>query len=197
MPGLENLTAKIMAVAEVKSDAIVDEAKHNAQAHLEQTIADTEKQCEAIIAKAEHDAARLVSMTITAKKTEIRNRILAAKQKTINNVLEKVKNRLSNMSQNEFEIFLLSYLSMIDYSEGEALMIPITYHGLDIDVLNIKLRESGKPALVLSQLNVLNGFKLVNNDVENDIGLEALIEFYRSELEYIVVEVLFGKDVVV
>ena len=197
MPGLENLTAKIMAIAEVKADAIVDEAKRDAQALLEQASLETEKQCAAIIAKAEQEATRLVSLAVTAKKTEIRNRILDAKQKIIAGVIKEAKTRLAGMSQSEYEMFLWNCLSRIDFSEGETLMIPKTYQELDIDVLNAKLNKAGKPSLTLSLQNVSDGFKLLSNDTENDNSLEALIDFYRSDLERIAVEALFGSDVIV
>ena len=197
MPGLENLTAKIMAIAEVKADAIVDEAKRDAQTLLEQASSEAEKQCAAIIAKAEQEATRLVSLAVSAKKTEIRNRILVAKQKIIAGVIAEAKTRLAGMSQNEYEMFLWNYLSRIDFSEGETLMIPKTYQGLDIDALNIKLHKAGKPSLTLSPQNVPDGFKLVNKYTENDNSLEALIDFYRSDLEHIAFEALFKADVIV
>jgi len=196
MPNIENLTAKVLAIAEVKAEAIIEEANREAQVILEQGAKETEKECELIIKKAEQEAIRLTDLAVTAKKTEIRKRVLAAKRRTISNVFEIVREQLKNMNQNEYELFLWKYLSQIDYSEDNILMIPSEYQPIDIYALNSKLNEAGKPTLTLSSQNVLDGFVLVGNDVDIDNGLEELIDYYRSDLENLIVKRLFGKDVV-
>jgi len=196
MSSIENLTAKVLAIAEVKAEAIVDDAKREAKVILEQVVAESEKNCASLVIKAEQEAVRLVDLAITAKKTEIRKRILAAKQRTISNVLETVRKRFQSMNQNEYEMFLFRYLSQMDYSENNTLIVSSAYHSININTLNSKLREAGKPALTLSSQSVPDGFMLVGVDADINNGLEELIDYYRKDFENLIVDSLFSKDVV-
>ena len=191
MSNLDNLTAKIIADGEIKSKTITDNAAAEAKALV--TAAETEagEESKKLLAAAEDEAKKLVELALSAKRIETRDKILAAKQQTIDKALFEAKNRLSVMDSGAYVSFITSYLTKMDLSPGEKLRVPQAYASIDMDALNAKLAESGKPALTLDSDYTANGFKLIKGDIENDNSFDALIDYYRVSLEQTVVERLF------
>lgn len=191
MSNLENLTAKIIQDGRQKAASILDEAKREA----EETVAKAENEASAesrkALAAAEDEAKKTVALTLSAKKIEIRDRMLSAKQQTISRALDEAKKRLNGMDQNAYETFVWRYVSQTNLSPGERLRVPEKYRQINMDALNAKLTKAGKPALTLDTAHTASGFKLVKDDIENDNSFDALIDYYRETLEQLVVERLF------
>ncbi len=146
-----------------------------------------------LIASAEEEAKKLKETLISAKQIEIRDKKLGAKQQTINDAITEAKKRLAAMKDSDFAGFIWKYLSEVNLTGEETLRIPKKYaEGFDMAGLNAKLKAAGKPALTLDgSVHVDNGFKLVKNDAENDFSFDALIDYYRVDLERAVVERVF------
>jgi vacuolar-type H+-ATPase subunit E/Vma4 len=190
---LENLTNKIVSDGKQKAGSVVENAKAEAESILKKAENEAKAESAKALAAAEDEAKKLIELAVSAKKIEIRDRALSAKQATIKKALDEAKKRLSAMDQSAFEAFVLKTLKETSYTEGETLRVPQAYSGLDINGLNTKLGLIGKPALALDK-NIFaeSGFKLVKNEVENDNSFDALIDFYRESLEQTVVEALFN-----
>jgi len=119
--------------------------------------------------------------------------MLAAKQSAIGRALSEAKKRLAAMDKPAYEEFLLRYLSNLNLTGEEKLQVPEAYRDIDINALNAKLANAGKPALTLdTSKSAESGFKLVKADIENDNSFDALIDYYRVTLEQLVVERLFA-----
>jgi len=193
LSNLENLTAKIKADSETKAKKIIDDAQREAAALKAQSEADANAEARRVLAGAEDEAKKLVELTLSAKKIEIRDKALAAKQGTIERALQAAKEKLTGMDASAYAAFVWKYLSQTTVAAGEVLRIPQQYAaGFDLAALNKKLTEAGKPALTLdTAAHAANGFKLVKEDAENDFSFDALIDFYRVDLEQAVVEMLF------
>jgi V/A-type H+-transporting ATPase subunit E len=193
LSNLENLTNKIVADGKQKAGGIVQNAKNEADEILKKAENEAKAESAKALAAAEEEAKKLIELAVSAKKIEIRDRALAAKQSTIKKALDEAKKRLASMDLGAFEEFVLKTLKETPYSEGETLRVPEAYSGLDAGRLNAKLTASGKPALTLDKsVFTENGFKLVKNEVQNDNSFDALIDFYRESLEQTVVEALFN-----
>ncbi|MDR1665323.1 MAG: V-type ATP synthase subunit E, partial [Clostridiales bacterium] len=147
MSNLENLTAKILADGEKKAKTIVDNAKRDGESLIAKAEAEANAEGVKAIAAAEDEAKKLIELALSAKKIEIRDKGLAAKQSTIAKALDAAKQKLSGMDQNAYEGFLWRYLNETSFSAGETLRVPEKYAGLDMDALNKKLTAAGKPAL--------------------------------------------------
>jgi vacuolar-type H+-ATPase subunit E/Vma4 len=150
--------------------------------------ADAKKQLTA----ADEDAKKLKDLMLSDKNIETRDRKLAAKQQTISNALNEAKNRLTKMDAAAYGDFVWKYLSGVNLSSGETLRIAKAYVGsFDLAALNGKLKGAGKPELKLDTAYADNGFKLIKADAENDFSFDALIDYYRVDLERTVVERVF------
>ena len=191
MSNLDNLTKKIIADGDAKAAAIIDDAKREADGQVALAESEANAESRKAITAAEDEAKKLVELALSAKRIEIRDKMLAAKQETVERALSETKKRLSEMDAAAYEAFLFRYLSEINLSPGEKLRVPQAYQNMDMNALNGKLQAAGKPALTLDTLTVVDGFKLIKDDIENDNSFDALIDYYRVTLEQLVVERLF------
>ncbi len=193
MSNLEKLTAKIKADSEIKANKIMHDAKREAEAIIAKSEGEAKAEASRLIASAEDESKKLKETMLSAKQIEIRDKKLGAKQQTINDALAEAKKRLTAMSDSDYVGFIWKYLAEVNLTGDETLRIPKKYaEGFDMADLNGRLKASGKPALTLDgSIHVDNGFKLVKNDAENDFSFDALIDYYRVDLERTVVERVF------
>lgn len=193
MSTLENLTAKISKDSDNQVAAILDSARQEAR-HISETMeAEAEADREKIIAEAHIEAAREEQQIVVGKTLAVRDQNLDAKQQMLDKVFEEALQRLNNMSQAEYLAFLTSYLGSLDL-DGEEIIVPAKYGITDLDSLNAALKEAGKKGnLTLSKdsRKIDGGFVLCKDGIEQNNTFEALVAYYRYELEGEVIGALY------
>lgn len=192
MSNLDNLTSKILTDSKERSAAITKEAADRAVSIMQEYITAAEEEKKHILDAGAKEAGQVSEQMLLAKKLEIRDSHLHVKQEVLNRVFTMAIERLNNMNKEDYFRFLSEMLKHMDIN-GEEIIIPKKYHVTSIDELNTYLQdEGGKGNLKLSSDgNIEGGFILIKDGIEQNNTFEALVNFYRYELESKITETLF------
>lgn len=192
MSNLDNLTSKILTDSKARSAAIMEEAAGRSAAIVKEYMNAAEEEKQRILNAGAKEAGRASEQMLLAKKLEIRDSHLQAKQEVLNRVFTIAIERLNNMSREEYFRFLSAALKHMDI-DGVELVIPKKYHVTSIDEINTYLQNEGvKGNLRLSSGGIIEGgFILIKDGIEHNNTFEALVNFYRYELESKIIEILF------
>jgi len=194
MSNLNNLIDKIISDNREKAASIEDEAALQAKKIVTDLVDAANKEGEAIVNSGAAEAEKEKELIITKNNIDLRDKKLAAKQAIIENVFSMAVDRLNNMDQGSYEAFLTAYLKQIPLNGDETLIVPKRYEKLDIAAINASLSQKGKAislTLEKNSRNISGGFILLQKGLENNNTYEALVDYYRDELEKIVSESLF------
>jgi len=194
MSNLNNLIDKIISDNREKAASIEDEAALQAKKIVTDLVDAANKEREAIVNSGAAEAEKEKELIITKNNIDLRDKKLAAKQAIIENVFSMAVDRLNNMDQGSYEAFLTAYLKQIPLNGDETLIVPKRYEKLDIAAISASLSQKGKAislTLEKNSRNISGGFILLQKGLENNNTYEALVDYYRDELEKIVSESLF------
>ncbi len=186
MSNLENLINKIISDGNIKATAILSEANskrdeiiNSAQSKAGEILQNGRK-------SADIEAKNKKNQFLLEQDINLRDRLLSKKQDIIDKIFAKAVEKLSNLPQNEYESFLKKYLLALDLNGGEEILIPTKYESIDKKAINDYLTANGKKGNLTfsgSKRNIENGFIAVREGIENDNRFEALINFYKDDLE--------------
>lgn len=193
MSTLENLTGKILSDSEAKAKEILDDANAEAARIVREQVAEAESLKEKILADAKVQAAREEEQIVVGKTLAVRDENLGAKQRMLDKVFAEALRRLHAMPQEQFMKFLTGYLAALDL-DGEELILPAERRPADIAEINAALQKAGKKGnLTLSQEDrrIGGGFILAKGGIEQNNTFEALVAYYRYELEGEVIAALY------
>lgn len=193
MSNLDNLISKIISDSEEKSRQIIDAANEKAIRMFKESIdlAETERMC--ILEDARREAQKASERIISVKKLEIRDNAINAKRGVIEVVLNKALERLNNMDKNNFWEWLCKYLLNLDLN-GEEIILPDKYKIKNTNELNAYLKKNNKSGdlkLYNGTRKINGGFVLIKHGVEANYTFESLIDYYRYDLENIVIKTIF------
>ncbi len=183
MSNLDNLTAKILADAKEKAARIVENAKAEAEAKIAEELRLAEAESEKIAADAELEAARRAGQIVTGNALAMRDENLAAKREMLDKVFTEALKRLNDMPKEEFEKFLSGYLSKLELS-GESLYLPAKYGITQVPAEGVALGSDSRA--------IDGGFILSKDGIEQNHTFEALLRYYRDEMESEVLKILYA-----
>lgn len=185
MSGIDNIIKKISKDAELKADQIILQAEEKARSDRQSLIEKANREKDALVSDAELSASRLKAQIIAGKNLELRDQKLDAKQKIIEKVFSESLDRLNNMDQGEFENFVAEYCKNADIKQGDQIILPNKYVGIDITKIN--------PLLILynGDRSIEGGFILISGGIEQNNTFSALLDFYKSDLEPEIISKLF------
>ena len=192
MSSLDNLTEKIRKDHEEKAAEILSAAKKEADVIAERFKAEGESEREKILLDAKEQAARQEDQIVVGKTLAIRDQNLNAKQETLDKVFAEALTRLNSMKLDEYMKFLLKYLAALNL-DGEELVVPAKYAIKSADEINSSLKSSGKKGnlSLTSSDKIEGGFVLRKGGIEQNSTFEALVDYYRYELEGDVIAKLY------
>lgn len=196
MSNLDNLVAKILADSQAKAKEITDAAKREADAKIAEEVRAATAEGEKIAADAHIEAERTAAQIVQGKTLAIRDGNLGAKREMLDKVFAEALNRLNDMPKEEYLAYLSEYLSKLELN-GEEIILPAKYGIASIDEINHKNKLS---AIFGKHLNVKlrtdrvidGGFVLVKEGIEQNHTFEALIGYYRDDLEGEVLKILYA-----
>jgi len=192
MSQLDHLVAKIQSDSDAKARDILDNAKREAEALIQSKTQEAENQAQELLASAKTDSDREKAQIIAGKNLELRDSKLGAKQEMIDRVFSLALKKLQELPQADFEKFVINQLLQMDIVGDEKIVLPKAYASMGVKGINGALAAAGRPAsLTQGEGSVENGFMLYRGGVENNNTFPALLDFYRSDLEPLVVENLF------
>lgn len=198
MSGLDNLTAKILADSKAKAEEIIAAAKREADAKIAGEVREATAESEKIIANAHIEAARNAEQIIGGKTLALRDENLGAKREMLDKIFAEALKRLNDMPKDEYIEYLSEYLSKLSL-DGEEIVLPKKYAIASIDevIHTGKLASllGKKPNVTLSSDEnrmIDGGFVLVKNGIEQNHTFEALVSYYRDDLESEVLKILYA-----
>ncbi|MDR1066686.1 MAG: hypothetical protein LBL35_04545 [Clostridiales bacterium] len=183
------LIEKVIDDARRKSGGIMRDAKDKAKVTIEKKIEEARAQSEDIIRTAQARAAFEKERIVAGASLAARDKKLKRKREIIEKTLELVVKKLDEMNDKRYEMFLIRYLFKLPIDGDETLVIPWRYI-VNVDYA-LRPRLGDKKLNVQKDANLKGGFILIKDGVENNNSYEALIDYYREELETIIAEKLF------
>lgn len=191
MATLEKLTAKILADSEAEAKRILEEAGAEAARITAGIREETGREKEKILADAQLEASRKSEQILIGGQLAARDADLAAKQQMLNKVFAEALQRLNAMPKEKFLQFAAQTLRG-QRLNGEEIILPERY-GFTIDEINAAVKAAGGTGVLVmgESRGIEGGFILRKGGIEQNNTFEALVEFYRYELESEVTRALY------
>ncbi|SHI61988.1 V-type ATP synthase subunit E [Lutispora thermophila] len=185
MSNLENLINKIIEDAKKEADKISQESAKVRQDILNSRINEANEIRKKILEKAENEAAMIKDRIISNAELKVRDEKLKAKQHTIDRVFELSKDRLKELSGEEYVKFLTNNLKSLNLKGTEVLIIP--------EKMKEKVKAIASLPKISNDETVDSGFILKDNDVEINFSFDSLVDYLREELESEIAKHLFKE----
>lgn len=195
----EQVVERILAEARAEAEKIKAAAAEKcaaAEAELNSELADYEKQTQAQAAQNAEDKKARVLATANM---EIKKEYLAAKVALLNDVFQKVLERIKALSDSEYENLITSLMTKAVETGDEEVIIGAEEKRIDhalIKQVNRKLSPGYKGNLQLAQdrANIDGGFILRRGKIRVNVSIEVLLAEARDKFEMELVEELFAEE---
>lgn len=197
MTGLDKILSQIASEARSSADAKIAQAQQQADV----IINDMEKQgkaaCEDIAQKSAAEVAAVLARAESSAALQKRKAILSAKQQIIGEIIEKAKQSIYAMPQDEyFKLILKMATKYVLPQSGEILFSDRDLSRLPGDFeksLNSAIKVKGAVLKISQETRAIDGgFVLVYDDVEENCSVAALFDAIRDTLQDKVHELLFS-----
>lgn len=183
---------------------LIDKVKSDANAACEKILAENKMECDKIIAarvkaadtdykdiieKANNDALVLHDRMVSSEELKIRNKKLKTKQETIEKIIGELYNKLLNLDEKEYLQYLKNGLSTVSEVDGGMVIVSEKYKKSSAKII----KDKGNNFEISEEtLKGNNGFMVIKDKVTMDFTYLKVIEFYKEDLEKIIVEQLFS-----
>lgn len=189
MTGLEKMIKVIEADAQANADKILAEAREESDRIISEAKEEA-KQCAAKIAeKPASEIKVIMDRAESGARLVKRQMILDAKQKIINDIIQKAKRKLAGLSDKEYFDMILQMVRKYAYSQAGV----IKFSKADLDrlpkdfekSLGLVLKDKENASLTVSDESVKidGGFILVYGDIEENCSFDALFSDAKDELQ--------------
>lgn len=198
MAGVDNIKEKILQDAELKSKEIIDKAKLQANEIIEKANQKAASRAKEISQKSVYDVSEKKRIINSIVELEMRKDVLASKQQAIEEVFEKVLDRMNNLEDSKYEKVILDMLmASVESGEEEIVMSESGMKKLSADFLNklnkalIAAGKKGNVKISDEIRDISGGFILKSRGVEINNSFESIIRLNRDEIEPKVAEIFF------
>lgn len=178
---------KIVSEAEAEVKRIISEAEGKAAEIIGEAERKAEAEYKVKYKEAEADAKKAFDKEISGAEMKAKKIILERKQKEIKSVIEASKEKLMNLSGDEYIDVILNMLKNTKEAQGAE----IIFSKEDRELLKGSASRLG--VNVSEEVRDINkGFIVKNGDIEYNFSFEDIINVCREDLEYTAYEILFG-----
>ena len=182
MSNLDNLVAEILQQAQKEAKRMLTKAKTENSEFSEKENKKVQKEVEAINDKAEEEAQALKERVISNANLKSRDMILQAKEELVDDILERVLERLKNIDAKKYLKFVENILKNLNLSKNAEVIVSKDMRlALGDKILDYKISDQ----TVESGCSIKDGNLIYNNEFSN------LIEFNREELEREILNKIF------
>ena len=176
---IEDVIARITQSANDKKSEILREAEQEKNKIMSEWQKNAADFYEIERRKAEHDADNEKRSIVLARRLELRKELLSAKQKIIDDALQKAFEKMTKMPEKEYQSFL-EKLMKETAAGGEEVLCKKE----DQSLLEKVIKSSGKKVTLSKETREISGgFILKNGKIETNVSLETLFETKRNDLE--------------
>ena len=199
MKGLDKITERILSEARADADAVIAEAKGQAEEIMVNYEAEAKAAYDERLAKGKADAASGADRKERTARLQAKKDILSAKQELIDKAYALAQEQLLEMSAEEYTGFLADKACKASINGNEQIVL----NKKDREAIgeavaaaaNAKLAGAGKPAnMTLSEetADILGGLFLKKGDISVNCSIETLLAIGREDLDARVAGILFG-----
>jgi ATP synthase, subunit E len=182
MSNLDKLVAEILQQAQKEANRMLTKAKTENSEFSEKENKKIQKEVDAINDKAQEEAQALKERVISNANLKSRDMILQAKEELVEDVLERVLERLKNIDTKKYLKFVENILKNLNLSKNAEVMVSKDMKlALGDKILDYKISDQ----TVESGCSIKDGNLIYNNEFSN------LIEFNREELEREILNKIF------
>ena len=182
MSNLDNLVAEILQQAQKEANRMLTKAKTENSEFSEKENKKIQKEIDVINDKAQEEAQALKERMISNANLKSRDMILQAKEELVEDVLERVLERLKNIDTKKYLKFVENILKNLNLSKNAELIVTKDMRlALGDKILDYKISDQ----TVESGCSIKDGNLIYNNEFSN------LIEFNREELEREILNKIF------
>ena len=182
MSNLDNLVAEILQQAQKEANRMLTKAKTENSEFSEKENKKVQKEVEAIKDKAKEEAQALKERVISNANLKSRDMILQAKEELVDDILERVLERLKNIDAKKYLKFVENILKNLNLSKNAEVIVSKDMRlALGDKILDYKISDQ----TVESGCSIKDGNLIYNNEFSN------LIEFNREELEREILNKIF------
>ena len=182
MSNLDNLVAEILQQAQKEANRMLTKAKTENSEFSEKENKKIQKEVDAINDKAQEEAQALKERMISNANLKSRDMILQAKEELVDDILERVLERLKNIDTKKYLKFVENILKNLNLSKNAEVMVSKDMKlALGDKILDYKISDQ----TVESGCSIKDGNLIYNNEFSN------LIEFNREELEREILNKIF------
>ena len=182
MSNLDKLVAEILQQAQKEANRMLTKAKTENSEFSEKENKKVQKEVEVIKDKAEEEAKALKERVISNANLKSRDMILQAKEELVDDILERVLERLKNIDAKKYLKFVENILKNLNLSKNAKVIVSKDMRlALGDKILDYKISDQ----TVESGCSIKDGNLIYNNEFSN------LIEFNREELEREILNKIF------
>ena len=182
MSNLDKLVAEILQQAQKEANRMLTKAKTGNSEFSEKENKKIQKEVDAINDKAQEEAQALKERVISNANLKSRDMILQAKEELVEDVLERVLERLKNIDTKKYLKFVENILKNLNLSKNAEVIVTKDMRlALGDKILDYKISDQ----TVESGCSIKDGNLIYNNEFSN------LIEFNREELEREILNKIF------
>ncbi|EKA92851.1 V-type ATP synthase subunit E [Fusobacterium periodonticum] len=182
MSNLDNLVAEILQQAQKEANRMLTKAKTENSEFSEKENKKVQKEVEAIKDKATEEAQALKERVISNANLKSRDMILQAKEELVDDILERVLERLKNIDAKKYLKFVENILKNLNLSKNAEVIVSKDMRlALGDKILDYRISDQ----TVESGCSIKDGNLIYNNEFSN------LIEFNREELEREILNKIF------
>ncbi|ATV36055.1 V-type ATP synthase subunit E [Fusobacterium pseudoperiodonticum] len=182
MSNLDNLVAEILQQAQKEANRMLTKAKTENSEFSEKENKKVQKEVEAIKDKATEEAQALKERVISNANLKSRDMILQAKEELVDDILERVLERLKNIDTKKYLKFVENILKNLNLSKNAEVIVSKDMRlALGDKILDYRISDQ----TVESGCSIKDGNLIYNNEFSN------LIEFNREELEREILNKIF------
>ena len=182
MSNLDKLVAEILQQAQKEANRMLTKAKTENSEFSEKENKKIQKEVDVINDKAQEEAQALKERMISNANLKSRDMILQAKEELVDDILERVLERLKNIDTKKYLKFVENILKNLNLSKNAEVMVSKDMKlALGDKILDYKISDQ----TVESGCSIKDGNLIYNNEFSN------LIEFNREELEREILNKIF------
>lgn len=185
MSNLENLTNKILEDARIEADRIMEESAKINQNIMDSKINEANDRKKKILEKAALEAVMIKDRIVSNAELKVRDEKLKIKQEIIDKAFALSKERLKELTEDEYIKFLTNNLKSMNLKGSEILIVP--------EKMKAKVKSIESLPKVSENETVDSGFILKDNDVTINFGFDSLVDYLREELESEIAKHLFKE----
>ena len=183
MSNLDNLTQKILEDAKNKADIILEESTRKNEGIVNSRVKDANEKQKKIIEKANTEASIMKDRVVSNAELKAIDELLKAKKHLIDRVFDISKERLINLSEEDYVKYLKSIIKDINFKGTEVLIVPKN--------MIAKVKTLGLYPKVSDDETVDSGFLIKDNDLILNYSFSSLVDYLRDELESEIAQNLF------